>query len=81
MAVLMVVMILLNPFVKHCNGRRIGKKIRSGVPQKIMKSDHLPTFLTNQLSCQKCENMIEKQAVIIIIVLLMMEVKILLKGL
>ena len=76
MAVLMVVIILLSPLAKQCNGRNIGKKIRSGVPQKIMKSDHLASFLTNQLSCQKCENMIEKQAVIIIIVLLMLEVKI-----
>ena len=71
MAVLMIVMILLNPFVQHCNGIRIGKKIRSGVPQKIMNSDHLASLLTNQLSCQKCENMLEKKAVIIIIVLLM----------
>ena len=72
-AVLMVVIILLNPLAKQYNGRRIGKKIMSGVPQKLLKSDNLPSFLTNQLSCQKCENMIEKQAVIIIIVL---EVKI-----
>ena len=72
-AVLMVVIILLNPLAKQYNGRRIGKKIMSGVPQKLLKSDNLPSFLTNQLSCKKCENMIEKQAVIIIIVL---EVKI-----
>ena len=70
----MVVIILLNPLAKQYHGRNIVKKIRSRVPQKILKSDHLPSFLTNQLSCQKCENMIEKQAVIIIIVLLMMEV-------
>ena len=75
-AVLMVVIILLNPLAKQYNGRRIGKKIMSGVPQKLLKSDNLPSSLTNQLSCQKCENMIEKQAVIIIIVLLVLEVKI-----